>query len=129
MIVEGWQTAHAQARPRFVEFDIHGFVRHPNHPEHVVRVDVHIVVVDLVREVGRSDRTGVDVKSNKGKRTLMVSAVRADELALAETHVRLESEGRAHARQSVCAGPAAADMRQAHEPVEVRDLGRIVEVG
>jgi hypothetical protein len=46
--------------------------------------------VNLISEFGRSYRTGVEVKSNKSKRTSVLVAVRTDESALAETHIRLE---------------------------------------
>jgi hypothetical protein len=65
-------------------------VPHRNHPEHVVPVNMHVVIVNLVCQLGRSNRTGVDVQSNKGERTSVRAAICADEFALAEAHVRLE---------------------------------------
>jgi len=61
-----------------------------NHPEYVAPVNMHIVVVNLLEQAGRSNRTGIDIQSNKGERTPVLLAVRTDELALAETHVGLE---------------------------------------
>jgi hypothetical protein len=51
---------------------------------------VYVVVVDLLREIGRSNRTGVQIKSNKGQRALMRLAVRTNKLALTKAHVGLE---------------------------------------
>jgi hypothetical protein len=48
-----------------VKVNIDCSFRDANHPEHIVRVDVHVVVVDLLRNAGLSDRTGVEVKSDK----------------------------------------------------------------
>jgi hypothetical protein len=52
MVVEDPQLAHAQMGPRIVEVNLDGIVRHRDHPEHPVRVDMRVVVVDLLREVG-----------------------------------------------------------------------------
>ena len=72
-----------------VEVNLDGLVLHRDHPEHVVPVNVRVVVVNLLSEVGRSNRTGVQVKSNKGERAFMQAAVRTDEFALTEPHVGL----------------------------------------
>jgi hypothetical protein len=61
-------------------------VRYSNHPENVVHVDVHVVVVDLL---GQSDRTGVQVKSDQGKSAVMMAAIGTNELALAEASLFL----------------------------------------
>lgn len=84
--------------------------------------------MDLFSELGRSGRTGVQVKSNKGKRAFMVVTVCPDELALTEAHVRLERKTCGCARDGVCSHAAAADVRQTNKSVEVCDLRRIVEV-
>lgn len=88
---------------------------------------MHVVVVDLVinaKGAGRSNRTGVEVQSNKGECASMLSAIRTDELALAKPHVRLEREPVPGAH--VCS--ATSYVRQAHEPVEIRDLRRIADI-
>jgi hypothetical protein len=66
---------------------------------------VHVVVVDLLGEFARSDRTGVQVKSDKGEREPIVAAVGADVLALTEPHVRLVRQRRSSAGDSVCSSP------------------------
>src|SRR5260370_29444115 len=114
----------SQASPRFVEVNLDGIVRHWDHPEHVVGVDVNVVVVDLFGDVGRSGRTGVEVKSNKGESALMMATVGADELTLTEAHVRPEGERHGAAGHGVCSGPAPADVRQTHKPVEGCNLRR-----
>src|SRR5580765_7404502 len=103
-------------------------VRHWDHPEHVIGVDVHVVVVDLLRDVGRSGRTGVEVKSNKGESALMMATVGADKLTLTEAHVRPEGERRGDAGHGVCSGSATADVRQTHEPVEVCNLRWVADI-
>jgi hypothetical protein len=61
-------------------------------PEHVVRVDVHVEVVNLCSdwEGGRSNWNGVQVKSNEDERTPMALTVNIDELAMGKAHVRSE---------------------------------------
>jgi hypothetical protein len=90
MVVENIQAADEEARPRIIEVNFDRTVFHRDHPKYVFTVDVHVVVVNLVSGLGRSHRTGVEIKSNKGKRTSVLVAVRTDESALTETHIRLE---------------------------------------
>jgi hypothetical protein len=78
--------------------------------------------MNLLREIGRSSRTGVEVKSNKGERTPVGTTVDTDELALAEAHVRSVRKRRGDACGSVRSGPATLDVGQTYEPVEVCDL-------
>jgi len=61
VIVEEVKVRHAQSSARSVEVDLHGALPHGDHPKNVVAVNVHIVVVDLLNETGRSHRTGVKV--------------------------------------------------------------------
>ena len=126
VVIVDLQPAHTQARLPVIEINIHGVVRDPNHPEHIVPVDVDVVVVDLRR---RSDRTRVQVQSDKGERALVLMPIRTDELALAEAHVRLIRESRHGVRLGVCSSPLPANVRQADEPVEICNLGRVVEHG
>src|SRR5215472_17588680 len=90
---------------------------------------MHVVVVNLQEQVGRSNRTGIHVKSNKGERASVLLAVRTDEFTLAETHIGLERQRRGGARPGICSRPATADVSQSHEPVEVRNLRWIVDIG
>ena len=92
---------------RVVEVDPDGAVPDWNHPEDVVAVDVHVVVVDLC---GQSNRTGVQVKSNEDERAAMVLAVRREECALTETHVRLERHACGGASAGVGSHAAAANV-------------------
>jgi hypothetical protein len=110
MIIEDLQVIHVQACPPFVEVNFDRIVSHPDHPENVVRIDVHVVVVDLLGEIGLSDRTGINVQSNKGERTLMFVTVRSDEPALTEAHVRLKSQSCPATAGSVDSGAAAPNM-------------------
>jgi len=89
MIIKDVQAAHAKARLPLVKVYLEGVVFHLDHPEHVVRVDVHVEVVNLFgdREAGRSNRNGVQVKSNEDERTPMGLTVGTYELALGKAHV------------------------------------------
>jgi hypothetical protein len=55
VVVEGIQVAHEQAGMRAVEINLDGIVPYRNHPEHVVSINVHVVVVDLFSELGGSN--------------------------------------------------------------------------
>ena len=127
MVIEYLQASHAKTGFGIFEIDVHRVVRHRDHPEHVVHVDMHVEVVDLFGEVGRSDWTGIQVESNKGKGAFMKAAVRADELTLAKAHVRPEGELRGCAC-CVCSCSCAMDVRQSDEPVEIGNLRRIVDI-
>ena len=122
VIIEDLQPIHLQARSASVEVYFDGVLPHWDHPEHVVRVDVYVVIVDLFGEECRSNRTGIQVKSNKGERAHMGATVRTHELALTKAHVRLERQRGSRARGCVCSGPAAANVGQTDEPIEVSDL-------
>ena len=50
---------------------------------------MYVVIVDLRWKRSRSNRTGVQIESNKDLRALMHAAVRTDEFTLTKTHVRL----------------------------------------
>jgi hypothetical protein len=121
MVVKQLQPAHAKASPGVVEIHLNGIMPHWNHPEYIVRIDVYVEIMDLLREIGRSDRTGVEVQSNKSERALVAATVRPDEFPLAESHIRLvrETHRFTGARR---AGPAASDMCEAYKPIEVRYL-------
>lgn len=90
---------------------------------------MHVKIVDLFGEYGRSSRTGVDVKSNKGERPLVLMAVRTNKAALAEAHVRLVSQRGGLSGIGVSSGAAATDVRQANKAVEIRYLRGIVDAG
>jgi hypothetical protein len=122
VIIEDLQPTHVQARSPSAEVYLDGVLPHWDHPEHVVRVDVYVVVVDLFGEDCRSNRTGIQVKSNEGECAHMAAAVRTDELALTEAHVCLERQRGGRARGGVCSGPASANVGQTDEPIEVSDL-------
>src|SRR5215831_16021177 len=72
-----------------IKVNLHGVVSCGDHPEDVVAIDVYVVIVDLGWERGRSNRTGVQIESNKDLRALMHAAVCTDECAFAKTHVGL----------------------------------------
>lgn len=122
VVVEDVQVADAQASVRAVKINFQGVAAHGDHPEDVIAIDVHVVVVSLLREIGRSSRTGIDVESNKGERTVVLPAVRADEFAPAEAHVGLEGQAQATRSRT-----AAADVGEPDEPVEVSNLRRVID--
>ncbi len=82
VVIEDSQIVDAEASAGFVKVHLDGVIVHADHPEQVVRVDMHVEVVNLFGDVGRSSRTGIEVKSNKGERALMTAAVRTDEVPL-----------------------------------------------
>jgi hypothetical protein len=92
MVIVDVQVLDAQAGTSRVEVNLESVVFDLHHPEHVVRVDVHVEVVNLCsdREVGRSNWNGVQVKSNEDECTPMELTVNIDELAPGKTHVRSE---------------------------------------
>ena len=124
VVIEDLQPTHLQARPPVVKVNRDGVVFHFDHPEYVVRVDMHVIVMNLLDEHCRSGRTGIQVKSNKGERPPVLPAVRTNELALTEAHVCLVRQRRGDTPSGLCSRPASADMCQTHEPVEVCDLRR-----
>lgn len=92
MVIVDVQVFDAQAGTPSVEVNLEGVVFDLYHPEHVVRVDVHVEVVNLCsdREVGRSNWNGVQVKSNEGECTSVRLPINIDELATGKAHVRSE---------------------------------------
>ena len=90
---------------------------------------MYVVVVDLRWERGRSNRTGVQIESNKDLRALMHAAVCTDEFTFTKTHVRLICQWRSCAGGSVCSSAAAANMGQTHEAIEIGYLQRETNVG
>ena len=129
MVIKEFESLYPQAGLSIAEVNLNGPVRHRCHPEDVIGINVRIEVVDLLGEYGRSCRTGIYVKSNEGKSPLVLVAVRADKLALAEAHIRLEGERGSDTRRGVDSGAAAANVRETNEPIEVGYLRRIVDAG
>lgn len=122
MVVKDIQAAHAEASLGAVKVNFDGTMPDWDHPEHVVPIDMYVVVVDLIRQLGRSNRTGVEIKSNKGEGASVLQTVRTDKLALTESHVCLERKRRCGTRHSVCSCPATTYVRQTHEPIEIGNL-------
>jgi len=75
------------------------------------------VIVDLLRYVRRSDRTGVNIQSYEPKGSLMLLPVLANVLALHEAKIRLKCECRK-------TFPAArtTDTVQPYDTFKIRDL-------
>ncbi len=128
MIVEDLQPVHAQASPCIIEIDIHGFMPDRNGPKHAVRIDVRIVIMDLLRQISRSNWTGEEIDSDKGERARMTPPVCANELALIETHIGRERKIRRNSRCGVSPNAAAPNAGDAYESPEIIDLGRFVDV-
>jgi hypothetical protein len=91
MVAENVHARHPKAGPLAVKVNFDRIIPYRDHPEYVVPVDMHFVVVDLLIDARRSNRTGVQIESNKGECASVLLAVRADESALAEAHIRWES--------------------------------------
>jgi hypothetical protein len=122
VIVKNVQVPRPQSGLALVEIDMDRIMVQFDHPEHVVRIDVHVVVVNLFGEASRSGRTGVEIKSNESEGALLQVTVGTDELALTKSHVGLVGQRSGNSCVGVGAGPAAADVRQADETVEICDL-------
>lgn len=89
MVIEDLQALHAQAGSPSVEVNLQCVVFHLDHPEHIVRVDVNVEVMNLCgdREAGRSNRNGVQIKSNEDEGAPMGLTVDTNELTPGEAHV------------------------------------------
>jgi hypothetical protein len=111
VIVKDFQVSCLKASLPLVEIDFNRVLVDLDHPKDAVRVDMDVVIMDLVGECGRSSRIGVDVESNKGERALMLVAVRSHKFPLAEAHVCLVRQGTGHAGGSVRSCAATADVR------------------
>jgi len=80
-------VVHADRGEAAIEVDLNGIVRHWNHPEKTVGRDSGTVVMNLLNDIGRSYRTGVDVESDEHEGTMMVVAIFANVFALHGSHV------------------------------------------
>ena len=129
MVVEDIQATDLQAGSRVVKVDLHGIIHYRNHPEDIVTIDVHVIVVDLCRERSRSNRTGVQIESDKDLRASMRTAVCTDESALTETHVGLVRQRHRGAGYGICSRASATNMRQPDEAIEVCNLRGIADIG
>lgn len=125
MIVKHHHVAHAQPGLRAVEINFNSVATNWNHPEHIVTVDVYVVVVDLEWDTEwslRSNRNGVHVKSNESKGTVMLAPVGSNELALTEAHVGLIVQRHGRSCHRVSSGAPSANVGESNEAVEIGDL-------
>jgi hypothetical protein len=114
-----------QRSDALVEIGLYGIVRCWDNPEKPVGRDSWTVVVDLLGDIGRSNRTGVDVHSNEHERPVVVLSVLADILALHGAHVgsKRKRAGRVMSREGDAYPSAAApDHRIEDQTIEVPDL-------
>lgn len=114
-----------QGSDALVEIGLDGIVRGWDDPEKPVGGSSRTVVMNLLGDIGRSSRTGVDVQSDEHERSVVVFAVLADIYALHGAHVgsKRKRAGRVlpwegDARPSA----AAADHRSEDQTIEVPDL-------
>ena len=89
---------------------------------------MYVVVVDLRWERGRSNRTGIQIESNKDLGASTHAAVCTDEFAFTETHVRLICQ-RHGCPGGVCPRASATNMGQSHEAIEICNLRGVVDTG
>lgn len=89
MVIIDVQIVYAQAGSPLVEVNLQCVVFHLDHPKHIVRVDVNVEVMNLCgdREAGRSNRNGVQIKSNEDECALMGLTVDTNEIAPGKAHV------------------------------------------
>ena len=111
MVVVDIEVTDPQRSSSFVKVDLNRIVPCSDHPEHIIAVHMHVVVVNLLSEIGRSNLTGIQVQSNKGERAYTQSAIRSDEFALAETHISPEGQARGRALLGVRSGSATMNIR------------------
>src|SRR5215831_18511242 len=111
-----------------IKVNLHGVISCGNHPEDVVAINVYVVVVDLRWECSRSNRTGVEIESNKDLRAMVNTAVCTDEFAFTKTHIRLICQ-RDGCPGAVLSRSSATNMSQSHEAIEICNLRRVVDTG
>jgi len=128
MIVEHRQPTHYEAGLPIVEIEADGILVNPDHPKHVIPINMHIIVMDLLRNAGRSDRTGIKVQSDKGECSMMELAIGANEFALAESHIGLVGEAHRFAGICVSSGTASSDVRETNKSAEIGYLARVTDV-
>ena len=98
--------------------DLHNVLWRGDQPKQAILCNPWIVVMNLLGQVCRSDRTGVNVQSDKDERTVMMIAIFADILALHESHVGAKRERLS--KSGSCASPAYLGV--ANDTVKVGDL-------
>jgi len=128
MVIEEIEPADTETRAGAVEVHLHGLAWDRHGPEHVIRVDMRVVIVNLLREVGRSDWTGVQVKSNERERASAVATIVPDEHSLVKSHVSLKRQVAGLARFRVEPSSAASKTGNGNEPIEVGDVRGFVDV-
>src|SRR5581483_338980 len=79
--------------------------------------------MDLLIQVCRSDRTGINIKSDEDERAVMVIAIFAHILTLHESHVGAERERPSEPRS----GAPATDLRVSDDSVKVGNFGWIID--
>jgi hypothetical protein len=85
-------VAHAQRSCASPWVDLHNIPRSGNEPKQAVRSYPRVVIMNLLGQVCRSDRTGVNVQSDENESALMMLVVFAHKLTLHESHVSAKSE-------------------------------------
>jgi hypothetical protein len=119
--------ADTQRSDALVEIGLYGIVRGWDNPEKPVGRDSWTVVVDLLGDIGRSNRTGVDVQSDEHERPVVVFAILADIFALHGAHVGSKRKRAGHPGFMPWEGDAhpsasAPDHRIEDQTIEVPDL-------
>jgi len=88
-----------------------------NGPKQSTRRNWWRVIVDLLRYVRRSDRTGVNIQSYEPKGSLMLLPILANVLALHEAEIRLKCQCR-----KALTSARTTDAVQPHETFKIGDL-------
>ena len=122
MIVKDHHVAHAQPGLPAVKINFNSVMIYRNHPEHIVTIDVYVVIVDLEWETGRSSRTGVQVKSNESEGAVMLPPVSSNELALTEAHVGLIAKRHGFISHRVGSRSASTNVGEPDEAIEIGNL-------
>lgn len=125
MSIRYWNVAQLDRSHAIIEIDFDGIVRNWDYPEKTVGRDSGTVVVNLLKDIGRSYRTGVDVESDKHEGAMMVFTVFANVFALHGSHVSAKRE----CPSNTGSRSATSDHGVSDQTVEVADLGRITDAG
>ena len=124
MEIHNGYVTHTQGRCTSPWADLYHIARSGNEPKESIRRYPRIVIMNLLRQVCRSDRTGVDVQSNEDESTLMMVAVFAHILTLHESHISAKSERLSEPRPCAC----PTDLSIADDAIKVGNFRWIIDL-
>ena len=111
-------VGHEQRCGSRAGINLYDILRRRDNPKQTIGGNSRTVVVDLLGQVCRSDRTGVNVESYEHKRAMVVLAVVTHILALHESHVGPKRKRLIEAGSRT----AATNLHIADETIEIRNF-------